>query len=111
MNLTFLLANSQILLTLIFAVLYYIDSYLNVKNKVVSTVTKKPVIRVTFIECLYFSLVTQTTVGYGWTDNDRKGHAVPYTDILSTKIINMLQMISIFGVFSFAVTKIQKNIL
>ena len=111
MNLTFLLANSQILLTLIFAVLYYIDSYLIVKHKVVSTVTKKPVKRVTFIECLYFSVVTQSTVGYGWADNDSKGHAVPYTDILSTKIINMLQMISIFGVFSFAVTKIQKNIL
>lgn len=46
---------------------------------------KKPI---TFFDCLHFSLVTQTTVGYG--------ALVPTHNL--TKIINILQLLTIYGV-------------
>lgn len=46
---------------------------------------KKPV---TFFDCFHFSLVTQTTVGYG--------ALVPTHNL--TKIINILQLLTIYGV-------------
>jgi hypothetical protein len=41
-----------------------------------------------FLDCLYFSLVTQTTVGYG---DIVPTHAV-------TKLINVMQLLTIYGI-------------
>lgn len=69
-------------LIIFFTLSYYIGSYMDVKYY---NPYKKPF---SLFDSFYFSLVTQTTVGYG--------HILP-TDVI-TKIINIIQLLSIYGV-------------
>lgn len=90
----------HITIVLVFSVLYYIVSnyYGETAFSRITTVesntphnpsNEKLNNKMSVLDCLYFSLVTQTTVGYG--------HIVP-THIIS-KIINILQLLTIYGVF------------
>lgn len=47
----------------------------------------------TLLDCFYFSLITQTTVGYG--------DIVPINKI--SKLINILQLLTIYGIFMFII--------
>lgn len=97
MNLTFLRLKNidkkglffirHLSIVLLFALMYYISSIyiknsVNIKNKDKNN-------KLSFWDCLYFSLVTQTTVGYG--------------DIVMThnftRLINFIQLLTIYGVF------------
>ena len=72
----------HLLIIVIFAVLYYIGSmFANEKGK-----EKTP--RLSFFDAFYFSLVTQTTVGYG--------DIAPVNKI--SKTICMFQLLTIMGV-------------
>ena len=73
---------SHFALILIFTLSYYIGSHIDVKYY---DSTKTPF---SLFDSFYFSLVTQTTVGYG--------HILP-TDYI-TKLINTIQLLSIYGV-------------
>ena len=71
-------------LIFLFTTLYYItEQYLHYEKE--EKLVKDPM---TLFECFHFSLVTQTTVGYG--------HSYP-TNIYS-KIINIMQLLTIYGV-------------
>lgn len=47
---------------------------------------------------IWFSLITQTTVGYGGLLNERTGNPLPWVQIKyrTYKVLNILQLISIF---------------
>ena len=47
-----------------------------------------------FMDCFYFSLVTQTTVGYGDVN----------THTTLTKLLNIVQLFSIYGLFALSMT-------
>ena len=51
---------------------------------------------------LWFSLITQTTVGYSGIINERTGISVPWNKIhyRTYKVINIIQLISIFVISS-----------
>lgn len=53
-----------------------------------------------FLYYLWFSLITQTTVGYSGLVNSKTGLTVPWSKInyRSFKVINLLQLISIFSI-------------
>lgn len=97
MNLTFLrLKNiekkglffiSHLSVILLFALLYYISS-IYIKGSVNNKEKDKDG-ELSFWDCLYFSLVTQTTVGYGDIVMTHK----------FTKLINFIQLLTIYGVF------------
>jgi hypothetical protein len=88
-------------IVLIFSLLYYLssifieDSIIKRGQRIISDddTNDEPYkyrdVGLSFWDCLYFSLVTQTTVGYG--------------DIVMThyftRIINFIQLLTIFGVF------------
>ena len=74
-------------LVLFFTILYFLTERLFTQKRKKNDI-KDPM---SLLECFHFSLVTQTTVGYG--------HAYP-TNIYS-RIINMVQLLTIYGVFIF----------
>jgi uncharacterized membrane protein YhaH (DUF805 family) len=80
----------NVILILFFAILYYIINIIEVKrlhdNKMKNN---------TFFQWLYFSAVTQTTVGYG----NNVAKLIPIKSKL-LKGVNMLQLISILGLIS-----------
>ena len=69
----------------VFTILYFLSEKLLIyegeKDKI-----KEPM---TLLDCFYFSLVTQTTVGYGRI----------YPINTYSRIINIFQLLSIYGVF------------
>jgi hypothetical protein len=67
----------------LFAISYYI-----VSNYIDSDPKREPL---SPIDCFYFSLSTQTTVGYGDI----------YAKTLAMKVITIMQLLSIYGVFVF----------
>ena len=71
---------------LLFTILYYITEKYFIAEKEGDKI-KDPM---TLLECFHFSLVTQTTVGYG--------HSYP-TNFYS-RIINIVQLLSIYGVLA-----------
>lgn len=88
--------HSHLILVVIFAILYWISG--KIERYFEMTVidnygreTKEKVVSMSFFRCLYFSLITQTTVGYG--------HYDPPTIISET--VNILQLLSILGVYLF----------
>lgn len=89
----------HIMLILFFALAYYISSIIiesfiinndHIINNNHNNNNNKSEFS-SFVDCLYFSLVTQTTVGYG--------DIVPKHTI--TKLITMLQLLTIYGVILF----------
>ena len=84
----------------IFAFLYWISDFLEFKNPKISKKYLNDTGRTegvnTFMYYLWFSLVTQTTVGYsGLQAPDGKAIFISQTDY-PYQIINMLQIMSIF---------------
>ena len=76
-------------LVILFAICYFlIDTYGEQSSHFTTIYSKDNPKKLSFLDCLYFSLVTQTTVGYG--------HIVPTTTI--TKVVNMIQLLTIYGV-------------
>ena len=73
----------HLLVIAIFAVLYYVGSMF------ASEEGKKKTSRLSFFDAFYFSLVTQTTVGYG--------DIAPVNKI--SKTICIFQLLSIMGIF------------
>jgi hypothetical protein len=74
----------HLMLIFLFTTLYYISEqflYYEKEEKLV----KDPM---NLLECFHFSLVTQTTVGYG--------HSYPTN--LYSRIINIMQLLTIYGV-------------
>ena len=87
---------SHLILVVIFAILYWIsgkiERYFDMNFiDEYGRETEKKVIPMSFFRCLYFSLITQTTVGYG--------HHDPPTIISET--VNILQLLSILVVYLF----------
>jgi hypothetical protein len=74
---------NHIISILIFAVAYYLSS-----KYIHESMRNKDNSNMSLWDCIYFSLVTQTTVGYG---DIVPTHAV-------TKLINVLQLLTIYGV-------------
>ena len=80
----------NVILILLFAILYYIINMIEIK-RLHNNKTKHH----TFFQWLYFSAVTQTTVGYG----NNVAKLIPIQSKL-LKSVNMLQLISILGLVS-----------
>ncbi len=78
---------SHLALILFFAVVYYII-HINFENTFECKNKKQNNKELSFFDFIYFSLVTQTTVGYG--------DIVPCH--IFSKIITMLQLLTIYGV-------------
>ena len=83
----------QFLVVILFSVLYWISEkflikYPNIGKKYNLGSSGYPA---SFYECFYFSLLTQTTIGYGVPENINDGEKN-----LLIEIINVIQMISIF---------------
>jgi hypothetical protein len=76
---------------LLFSILYYLSSNYLETNGFVDTYFPKTdaVNQISYLDCLHFSLVTQTTVGYGRFEPNGK----------ISKIINMFQLLSIVIIF------------
>ena len=74
---------------LFFSILYYLSSNYLEKTGFVDTYFKSKPEALSYFDCLYFSLVTQTTVGYGRFE--------PYGSL--ARIINIFQLISIVIMF------------
>ena len=89
----------QIFLVFLFTILYYVSNKIGVKYKLISNRTHKPVKKVTLFDCLHFSLITQTTVGY----HGQNAPETPETNL--SKIINTIQLFVILGTFSLAFYK------
>ena len=76
----------QIIIVLFFTILYYInETYF--ENKSLESLSFKDNSEITFFNCLHFSLVTQTTVGYG------NFSAVKPV----SKVINVCQLFCVLG--------------
>lgn len=78
-------------LVIVFATIYWImHTFVTNKKALRSNNSKQE--DITWLDCFYFSLVTQTTVGYG--------------DIVTihtpTRIVNMLQLLSVYGVVTYS---------
>lgn len=96
----------HLLATIIFGLLYYLQDYfitnytsLAKKLKLISEdydASKDNIDSLLYY--LWFSLITQTTVGYTGLLNEHTGLSVPWSKIhyRSYKIINITQLISIF---------------
>ncbi len=80
----------NVILILLFAILYYIINMIEIK-RLHNNKTKHH----TFFQWLYFSAVTQTTVGYG----NNVAKLIPIQSKL-LKSVNILQLISILGLIS-----------
>lgn len=80
----------NVILILLFAILYYVINIIELK-RLYNNKTKHH----TFFQWLYFSAVTQTTVGYG----NNVAKLIPIQSKL-LKSVNMLQLISILGLIS-----------
>ena len=81
----------QMMAICFFALLYWIGDKIDAEKNASfskSGGTKEEIHNITLYDALYFSLVTQTTVGYG--------DIVPQTVL--TKTINIIQLLSIYGV-------------
>lgn len=76
---------NHILLIIAFAIAYYVSTIF-IKDSMMKT--GKDIKELSFWDCFYFSLVTQTTVGYG--------DIVPAHNI--SKLINILQLLTIYGI-------------
>lgn len=84
----------NLFITLIFALLYYISDEITMKNKDISkrfgtTSLKRPV------EYLYFSLVTQSTLGATILNSSVTGPDNTFKANLLTRYINMVQLMGI----------------
>ena len=86
---------SNLIMVLFFTFLYNLVNYYESESGKKSSFDKKPVKNYSFFEWFYFSLVTQTTVGYG--NNVEK--MIPANSKLQ-RFINMIQMLSIFGLIT-----------
>lgn len=81
---------NQVLIVLLFAILYYVNEKLFEKQSLKKDTNNSD--EITFYDCIHFSLVTQTTIGYG-----NYGSIKP-----NSQYINLLQMFSVLGLtFSF----------
>ena len=86
----------HLVLVFIFAILYWISNKIemyfdmNITNER-GIVTDKKVGPLSLFRCFYFSLITQTTVGYGH-------HDIP---TLVSETCNIFQLLSIFGIYLF----------
>ena len=96
----------HMLSAIIFALLYYIEDYFitNYSSlaKKLNFISKdydssKDEVN-TLLYYLWFSFITQTTVGYGGVLNEKTGRSVPWSKIhyRPYKVINITQLISIF---------------
>jgi hypothetical protein len=96
----------HLLASIVFAILYYIQDFFISNNPLLAKKLKfipedydaskdKPD---SIIYYLWFSLITQTTVGYGGLLNERTGASVPWSKIhyRTYKVINITQLISVF---------------
>lgn len=79
---------NNVLLVFFFAIVYYIVNHYESKHN-------KDVKKHGFLEWIHFSLVTQTTVGYG-----NKVHQLITVSSKLLKYVNMLQLFSLFGLLS-----------
>ena len=81
----------HISIILFFTLLYFIlYKYMDDKGFNFVNEEKK---EMTLLDCFYFTLITQTTVGYG--------HIYP-TNIY-IKLVNIMQLLTIYGVFVFEI--------
>ena len=86
----------QLFFVILFTLLYYIANEIGVKYKLISTRTHKPVKSITLFDCLHFSLITQTTVGY-------HGSNVPGTpDTKLSLLLNTIHLFVVLGAISLA---------
>lgn len=90
---TFFLSN--LLMVIFFTLLYNLVNYYESEMGKKSSYDNKPVKNYDFFDWFYFSLVTQTTVGYG--NNVEK--MIPYNSKIQ-RFVNMIQMLSIFGLIT-----------
>lgn len=78
-------------LVLFFGLVYYIcNHYTDNAFKIPKSDSET---ELSLLDCFYFSLITQTTVGYG--------DIIPTNKI--SKIINIVQLLTIYGVFMFII--------
>ena len=102
----------HILAVFVFAFLYYIQDYFITNNfelaKKLYLVDKdihqsKDDEVNSFYYYFWFSLITQTTVGYSGILNEKSGQSIPFSKIheRSYKIINISQLLSIFFITAF----------
>lgn len=91
---------------IIFAFLYYINDYFITNNIelakklyfIPNNYKKTQDKSNDFVYYLWFSLITQSTIGYGGLINENTGQNVPFSRIYYRpfKILNILQIISVF---------------
>lgn len=104
----------NILSVLIFATLYYLQD--SIITNYHETAVKYGLLREKYshkyysregsgiLYYLWYSLITQTTVGYAGTVNSKTGMPVPFTESPNRvfKFINMLQLLSVLVLISIA---------
>ena len=74
---------------LVFAVIYKLVNSYEVQNEMTHYKTGEDIAPMSFLDCFYYALVTQTTVGYG--------DFSPQTKI--GQYVNIVQLMSIYGIF------------
>lgn len=79
----------HIKLIIIFGILYWLGGIIETKYKIEPIEKNKYINKMNLFDSLYFSLVTQTTVGYG--------NVFPRTRL--SQIINIIQLICILVVY------------
>lgn len=82
---------NNVLLVFFFAVVYYIVNHYESKYN-------KNIKKSGFLEWVHFSLVTQTTVGYG-----NKINRLINESSKLLKYVNIIQLFSLFGLLSFSI--------
>jgi len=83
-------AASQLFVVVLFGFLYWLINYVERNYMLHDAETGGTVDKLTFFDAMFFSLVTQTTVGYGTV----------VSRTYFSKIVNFIQLLTIYGVLA-----------
>lgn len=84
---------NSMVVVMIFTVAYYVANRVEIQLDMIDDITGKKIKPRTLFDAFYFTLVTQTTVGYGNF----------YAPSKITQVINVMQLFTIYKVIEMAI--------